>query len=543
MKQLLPISSLVIIVLLGLSFSPLPTNRQEFEISKNLEIFATLYKELHADYVDELDPNKVMRDGIDAMLKNLDPFTNYIPESDIERYRLLREGTFNAVGAEYKKIDDYVTFTELYAGQSADQAGIKIGDQILSIDGKDVKGKSADEVDFFLRGAKGTAVEMVLRRPGQATDLKVKITRDELEQPNVPYSGLVDNDIAYVALSTFSQDAGRNVANALADLRKKNPELKGIILDLRNNGGGLLLEAVNLCNVFIPKGELVVTTKGKLKENSSAYRTNNTAVEAELPLAVLIDKYSASASEIVSGVIQDYDRGVLIGQRSYGKGLVQNTTDVGYNSKLKLTTAKYYIPSGRCIQSVEYKNGEPVDIPEAQRNVFRTRNNREVRDGGGVLPDIKIAHPGSIPVIKTIQDQDLIFRFVTQYQQGKPAPASIDDLNFQDFAAFVQFLQKDQTIFRTEAEKTLETLRNQIKSEGYNLSTLAALEKELTNAQLEQLNQNKALVNTLIEKEIANRYFYVTGKIQLGLLRDQEVKEAIKVLRDPSRYKQILGKQ
>jgi carboxyl-terminal processing protease len=530
------------LALLTVAFNEYPSSRQEFEISKNLEIFANMYKELNSAYVDELDPGKVMRSGIDAMLNNLDPFTNYIAEADIEGYRLLREGTSDNIGFEFKKIGDFVTVTEVFQDLPADKAGIKIGDQIVAVDNKDTKNKSSDEVDYVLRGATGTTVELSLRRPGQTNELKVKLNRQEMEPNNVPYSGLVEGDIAYVSLSTFSQDAGKNIATALRDLRKQNPNIKGIILDLRGNGGGLLLEAVNLCNVFLPKNELVVTTRGKLKEQDRAFRTQSSPVSDDLPLTVLIDKNSASASEIVSGTLQDYDRGILIGQRSYGKGLVQNTVEVGYNSRLKLTTAKYYIPSGRCIQSVEYRNGEPVDIADSRRATFKTRNGRIVLDGGGVAPDLKIEQASSIPVVKALQDQDILFRFVTEYCKGKDKMPEIKDLRFTDFEAFLAFVQKENFVFRTESEKLLEQFKQKSSEEGYNVSaSLSALETALNAAQMDLIRKHKDLISKLIEKDIAGRYYYANGRAQIGLLRDPEVQEAVKVMRDPVRYKSILG--
>lgn len=531
------------LALMTVAFTEYPSNRQDFEISKNLEIFANMYKELNSAYVDELDPGKVMRSGIDAMLNNLDPFTNYIAEADIEGYRLLREGTSDNIGFEFKKIDNFVTVTEIFQGLPADKSGIKIGDQIIAVDNKDIQSKSADELDYVLRGATGTSIELTVRRPGQNSDFKAKINRQEMDLPNVPYSGLVEGDIAYVSLSTFSQDAGKNIGNAVRELRKENPNIKGVILDLRGNGGGLLVEAVNLCNVFIPRNELVVTTRGKLKEQDRSFRTQGIGVEEILPLAVLIDKNSASASEIVSGTLQDYDRGVLIGQRSYGKGLVQNTVEVGYNSRLKLTTAKYYIPSGRCIQSVEYRNGEPVDIADSRRATFKTRNGRVVLDGGGVAPDIKIEQASNIPVVKALQDQDIIFRFVTDYCKGKEKIAEIKDLRFEEFDKFLAFVQKENFIFRTESEKLLEQFKQKAGAEGYELGTaVGSLESALGTAQLDLIKKHKDLISKVIEKEIAGRYYYANGRAQIGLLRDPEVHEAIKVIRDPAQYKSILKK-
>jgi len=531
------------LALMTVAFTEYPSNRQDFEISKNLEIFANMYKELNSGYVDELDPGKVMRSGIDAMLNNLDPFTNYIAEADIEGYRLLREGTSDNIGFEFKKIDNFVTVTEIFQGLPADKSGIKIGDQIIAVDNKDIQSKSADELDYVLRGATGTSIELTVHRPGQNGDFKAKINRQEMDLPNVPYSGLVEGDIAYVSLSTFSQDAGKNIGNAVRELRKENPNIKGVILDLRGNGGGLLVEAVNLCNVFIPKNELVVTTRGKLKEQDRSFRTQAMGVEENLPMAVLIDKNSASASEIVSGTLQDYDRGVLIGQRSYGKGLVQNTVEVGYNSRLKLTTAKYYIPSGRCIQSVEYRNGEPVDIADSRRATFKTRNGRVVLDGGGVAPDIKIEQASNIPVVKALQDQDIIFRFVTEYCKGKEKMPEIKDLRFEEFDKFLAFVQKENFIFRTESEKLLEQFKQKATAEGYEINTaLTSLESALGTAQLNLIKKHQELISKVIEKEIAGRYYYANGRAQIGLLRDPEVHEAIKVIRDPARYKSILKK-
>jgi carboxyl-terminal processing protease len=529
---------------LSLVFTSWTSTRQDFEISKNLEIFSNLYKELNSGYVDELDAGKLMRDGVDAMLNNLDPYTNYIAESDIENYRLNRDATSNNLGFEFKKIDEYPTVVELYQGQTADKGGVKIGDQVIAVDNKELKNKSEDEMAYILRGAAGTQVELTMRRPGQNSDYKVKINRQEFEIPNVPYSGLVGDDVAYISLSTFSSDAGKNIGDAFRNLRRDKPDLKGVIIDLRGNGGGYLHEAVNICNLFIPRNELVVTNRGKVKEKDQAFRTQTPSLDEKIPLAVLIDKFSASASEIVSGTIQDYDRGVLIGQRSFGKGLVQNTAEIGYNNRLKLTTARYYIPSGRCIQGVEYKNGEPVDIPDNRRAVFKTRNGRTVLDGGGVAPDIKMEQANNIPVVKALMEQDIIFRYVTEYCKGKEKMAEIKNLSFSDFDGFLAFVQKENFVFRTASEKLLEQFKQKAMEEGYAIDNdMKNMETALNRAQVELIKKHKDLIVKLIEKEIAGRYYYANGRVQMGLLRDPEVLEAIKVLKDPARYQQILGKK
>ncbi|MFZ1257325.1 MAG: S41 family peptidase, partial [Saprospiraceae bacterium] len=338
---------------------------KNFEIAKNIEIFVNVYKEINANYVDETNPATLMKTGIDAMLHQLDPFTNYITEVQIENYRIAIEGKYNGIGVRAKKIGDYVTITEVYKDYPAFKAGIKVGDQVIAINGLDGKGKESEDLFQIVRGMPKSEVEFTVMRPGIKEKLNLKLIRDEVNIPNVPYSAMVNDEIGYVVLSTFTENAGKNIRDAVKKLKADHSTLKSVILDLRDNGGGLLGEAVEVCNVFIPQGQLVASTRSKLKERDQQYKTQNVPFSAEMPLVVLINSKSASASEIVSGTIQDLDRGVIIGQISYGKGLVQNTKDVGYNAKVKLTIAKYYIPSGRCIQSVKYENGEPVHLPDS----------------------------------------------------------------------------------------------------------------------------------------------------------------------------------
>ena len=311
-----------------------------FELSKNIEIFTNLYKEINTYYVDDLDPSGLMRIGIDGMLESLDPFTNYISESEIEAFRYVTEGRYNGIGAQIETIDEFPTIVQPHENSPATEAGLQAGDQIIEVDGKSAKGKTPDELNAVLKGYPGTELALTIRRPGESKDLSITLVRGEVSVPPVPYFGMVSDDVGYIALSVFSRNAGREVGNALRELKGQNPDLKGVVFDLRGNPGGLLTEAVNISNLFIPKGELVVTTKGKVKDWDRSFKTLNQPIDADIPLVILIDDSSASASEIVSGVVQDLDRGVLMGQRSYGKGLVQNTRDVGYNSRVKLTTAK-----------------------------------------------------------------------------------------------------------------------------------------------------------------------------------------------------------
>ncbi len=544
MKHKFIIGAVVLASGLSLAATLSPVSDKFFEISRNIEIFANVYRELNMNYVDEIDPGKLMRTGIDAMVGSLDPFTNYISEADIESYRLTTEGRYNGIGASSEKIGDYVTITELYQGYAADKAGLKAGDQIIAVDGKDAKGKDPEALNEILRGFPGTSVSLTIRRPGRNDDFKVSLVRAEVDVPNVPYSGLVGDHIGYVNLTTFTQEAGRNVSEAVKKLKAEDPELKGIILDLRGNGGGLLHEAVNVCNTFIGKDMLVATNRGKIKEQDRSFSTFMPATDPDIPLAVLIDKKSASASEIVSGTMQDYDRGVLLGQRSYGKGLVQNFMEVGYNARVKITTAKYYIPSGRCIQSVEYKNGEPVDIPDSRRTKFATRNGRTVLDGGGVTPDIALKQPADDPIVKALVNQHLIFDFVTQYCLKNPSIDSVDRFRFTDFDAFLKYVESREFKYETESEKLLSEFKDKAAKDGYNVSSeIAALEQNIRNAKRSALAGYKETILDLIEREIAGRYYYKTGKIRMTLRNDSEVTEAKKILLDKARYEGVLRKK
>ncbi len=544
MKHKFLIGAVAIAAGLSIAASLSPISDKFFEISRNIEIFANVYRELNMNYVDEIDPGKLMRTGIDAMVGSLDPFTNYISEADIESYRLTTEGRYNGIGASSEKIGDYVTITELYEGFAADKAGLKAGDQIIAVDGRDAKGKDPEALNEILRGFPGTSVSLTIRRPGRSDDFKVSLLRAEVDIPNVPYSGLVGDHIGYVNLSTFTQDAGRNVADAVKKLKADDPQLKGVILDLRGNGGGLLHEAVNVCNTFIGKDMLVATNRGKIKEQDRSFSTFMPATDPDIPLAVLIDKKSASASEIVSGTMQDYDRGVLLGQRSYGKGLVQNIMEVGYNARVKVTTAKYYIPSGRCIQSVEYKNGEPVDIPDSRRTKFTTRNGRTVLDGGGVTPDIALDQPADDPIVKALVNQHIIFDFVTQYCLKNPTVDSVDRFKFTDFDAFLKYVESRDFQYETDSEKLLRDFKDKAAKDGYKLDAeIAAMEQNIRNAKRTALAGYKNTILDLIERDIAGRYYYKTGKIKMTLRNDAEVTEARKILLDKAKYEEILRKK
>ncbi len=528
------------ILFLGAAFTV--NHGNYFEIAKNIEIFTNLYKEINTYYVDEVDPAKLMRTGVDAMMESLDPYTNYISESDIEGFRFIMEGKYNGIGADIRIIGEVPTIVAPYQDAPAMKAGLKAGDQVIAIDGKDTKGKTTDEISAVLKGYPGTEVELTIRRPGDAKDLKISLVRDEVSVSNVPYSGMVSGDVGYIALTTFTREAGQHVGKALQDLKVEQPNLKGVILDLRGNGGGLLAEAVDVSNVFIAKNELVVTTKGKVKDWDRSFKTLNVPVDETVPLVVLIDKGSASASEIVSGVIQDLDRGVLIGQRSYGKGLVQNTRDIGYNAKVKLTTAKYYVPSGRCIQSVEYEDGEPVEVPDDKRTPFKTRGGRKVLDGGGVAPDVLLDHDGGSDILKTLDEKNVIFNYVTQFCLKNPnLDATPETYRFTQWDDFVEFLTKQNYEFDTESERLLKELREHSKKDGYVAEgDLKALEVKIVEAKKADIEKHREAIIDLVEKEVVSRYHYEKGRLKVGLRNDKEIEEAVKLFGDRARYDGLL---
>ncbi len=543
-KLSLRVLALAAVLFFGMATTLKTDHGKFFEISKNIEIFTNLYKEINTSYVDDLDPGQLMRTGIDAMLESLDPYTNYISESEIEGYRYITEGKYNGIGAVFNMVDDYVTVTQLYADSPAAKADLKPGDRVLAVDGKSAAGKKEEEVREILKGYPGTEVLLTIERPGSSKELKINIVRDQVNVENVPYSGFVRDDIGYAALTTFTREAGKNVADALKDLQKQNPNLKGFVFDLRGNGGGLLTEAVNVSNVFIPKGELVVTTKGKVKDWDRSFKTLNKPVDEEIPVVVLINKNSASASEIVSGVLQDYDRAVLLGQGSYGKGLVQNTRDIGYNSKVKMTTAKYYIPSGRCIQSVEYEDGEPVDIADEKRAKFTTRAGRTVLDGGGVRPDVVIDKDGNSEILTTLRDKYVVFNYVTEFTAGKDTLQIPQDFKFSQWNDFVNYLKKNNFDYDTKSEKLLADLKKRAEEDGYLAAAeIDVLENKVIEAKKSDLEKHKKEIIDMIEKEVVGRFYFQRGQVKMSLRNDEEIDAAVNILNDAARYKEILSKQ
>jgi carboxyl-terminal processing protease len=517
---------------------------KHFEIARNIEIFANVYKEINAHYVDETDPSRLMKAGIDAMLQQLDPFTNYISEVQIENYRLVYEGKYNGMGVRAKKMGDYVTITEVYRGYPADVAGIRVGDQILAVNGLDGKGKESEDLFQIMRGMPRSSVVLTIARPGEQGSLQLTLERDEVNIPNVPYAGMVSDSVGYILLTTFTENAGKNVREAFKKLRSANPSLNAMILDLRDNGGGLLGEAVEVCNVFLPQGQLIATTRGKNKEKDQAYHTRQTAEDAQIPLVVLINGKSASASEIVSGTIQDLDRGLVVGQISYGKGLVQNTREVGYNAKVKLTIAKYYIPSGRCIQSVRYENGEPVHLPDSLRVPFKTRNGRRVYDGGGVKPDLELPAANHPEIVQQVLDRDYIFHYATAYCLKYSAPDSVRNFQFAEYPDFRDFLERKRFDDGSLLKQRIADLSTEASKEAPTSPLLPEIDKLKEMAQKRQweaLDRNAGLICDLIEEEIVGRTGYREAIIQKRMDHDPVILEASLLLADRTRYQRLLS--
>ncbi|MBK8498287.1 MAG: S41 family peptidase [Flavobacteriales bacterium] len=508
-----------------------------FEISKNLEIFTELYKELNIYYVDDTQPGKLMKTGIDAMLHSLDPYTQYIPESDMEDYRFMTTGQYGGIGALIKRKGETVVVSEPYENYPAMKAGIWAGDEIMEVDGKRIAGMNTEEVSKLLKGQAGSSVKVVARR-GMAEPVTYTLTREEIKIPDVPYKGIVDetNHVGYIKLNSFTQTAGQEVRTALKELKEKGAT--SMILDLRGNGGGLLREAVNIVNLFVPKNELVVETKGRIAEWDKTYKTLGEALDAEIPLIVLVDGGSASASEIVCGALQDLDRAVIVGERTFGKGLVQQTRDLYYNSKLKVTVAKYYIPSGRCIQKLDYSHrdstGTVAEVKEEAIAEFKTRNGRPVFDGRGVLPDVTVMDPELAKVVGGLYQEDIFFDFATSYRANHAdiGPAADFRLTEEIYASFIEFAKNKEFDYDTESMAALDTLIARTKEERYYehaQAQIEALRKELAPDRAEELVRFRSDIEEVLRNELVSRYHFQTGRAQAAMNTDPYVRKAVEI--------------
>ena len=520
--------------------------QNNFEISKSIDIYNSLLRELNLNYVDEINPAELNEVAIDAMLDGLDPYTVFIPESEIESYRLLTTGEYGGIGALIQYDGEYTRISEPYEGWPAQKVGLQAGDAILSVNGVDTHKKPTDQVSELLKGQPGTEVQLKIKRYGVEKPLEFTLKREKVKIDNVSYATVFDNGIGYVSFSSFTKDAANEMKQHLLDMRKDH-ELKGFIIDLRGNGGGLLNEAVDIVNLFIPKGKPVVATKGKAQHSGNVYVTTNTPVDEQLPLAILVDGGSASASEILAGAVQDYDRGVVIGQRTFGKGLVQNILPLSYNTQMKVTIAKYYIPSGRCIQEIDYSHKK--DTTNVKNDTlgkqFKTMAGRTVYEGHGIMPDVKVEPLKYATATAYLYAKNYIFDYATKFVFEHKSIASakdfmIDDATYNDFMSFVT--EKGFT-YTTESEKKLKELKKMAKEEGYLESIgaqIEALENQLLIDKENDLVKNRKDIEDLLRLEIVSRYYYQVGRIEASLNNDDDLNQAFDILLNKERYETIL---
>lgn len=536
------------VIAILLSFPTITYSQDDFEIDKNLDIYYQVFKQLKLYYVDDIQSGEMTKTAIDAMLKSLDPYTNYIPESEIEDYRFLTTGVYGGVGALIHKRDGKVVISEPYEGFPAHKAGLKAGDVILKIDGKSIEGKTSDNVSTFLKGQSGTEIKLLIKREGLNDHLEVKLKREDIKIKNIPYTGLVHGDVAYIKLTGFTRNAGKEVKDALIKL-KDSIDLKGVIIDLRDNGGGLLNEAVYIVNLFVDKGKEVVSTKGRIVEKNHMYKTMQSAVDTNIPLTILVNDMSASASEIVAGAIQDYDRGVIIGQKSYGKGLVQNVVPLSYNAKMKVTVSKYYIPSGRCIQAIDYSkkdvNGKAIKANDSLATAFKTKNGRTVYDMGGIKPDVIMPEKEYGRITTSLTEKFLIFDFATKYAAKYRGIKEPKDFDITDniYKEFEQFLVEKKFEYTAKSEKTLENLKEiAIKEKYFNAISeeYEKLKKELAAHKTDDIQKFKEEIKLLIKLEIVNRYYFQSGEAEASIKGDKEIIKAVKIINDKNQYESIL---
>ncbi|QEH39787.1 S41 family peptidase [Chitinophaga sp. XS-30] len=542
---------IVLFSLLGLClvFVAFRNSDKYFLIAKNLDIFAAFYRELNTYYVEDLPPEKLMHRGIEAMLEETDPYTDFVPEENLDELRFMATGKYGGVGASIYTDGDWTAITDVYEGSPMAKAGVKPGDIIVSLDGKSAKGMAQEDVSSILKGNPGTVLNMVFRHPLNGQETPRRIVREDINVKPVSFAGVIRNDIGYIKMTQFTENSGLQVQESFEQLKKSNPQLKGVVLDLRGNPGGLLEEAVTLSNIFIDKHQLIVSTKGKVKSWDREYKTMQPAVDLNIPLVVLTSRSSASAAEIVAGAVQDLDRGLVVGQRSYGKGLVQTTRPLPYNAKLKVTTARYYTPSGRCIQAIDYstrnEEGEADYVPDSLRRSFTTAAGRPVKDGGGIEPDAKVESTMLSQVAVTLLRKQYIFDYATRYYYAHPQvkPAAEFSLTEAEFEDFGEFLDGKDYSYKTRSEEALEMFRNTAEREKYfdGLSKeFEALQAKMKHDKKQDLLRNKTEIKQLLEEEIMNRYYPQQGRIEKGLSWDKDVDEAVALLHQPEKYQQLL---
>lgn len=546
MKKRITALCIVAGLLVVLAFSD-PSDRY-FQIARNLDIFATLFREVNALYVDDVNPNTLIRSGIDAMLESLDPYTNYIPEDEVEDFRTMNTGQYGGIGAVTRDIGNRTVVSMIMEGFAAQQGGLKIGDEIVKIDDIPLSQLTREEASQLMKGQVGTPLNLSVKRFGEKDLIDLSFQREKVKVSNVPHYDMVAADVGYIQLSDFTPDASKEVKAALIELKEKGA--KSVILDLRGNPGGLLMEAVNVTNIFIPKGQKVVSTKGKIPENNLSYETLNPAVDAQLPLAILINRGSASASEIVAGTIQDYDRGIILGEKSFGKGLVQVSRQLSYNSQLKVTTAKYYTPTGRCIQVLDYthrrEDGSVGAIPDSLKVEFKTTNGRTVYDGGGIDPDIATSNIELLPLAEALSEQGHIFDYANEYAYHHPnlPDPSTFTLSDSEYQHFVNWMKTRSYSYVSMMETELRKLEKDLTRERYydDVKTqLAQIHNAIQKNRDNELIRYKDQIKMLLEQEIAARYFLERGRVEAGIKYDQGITKAIEILHNTQLYNKILN--
>ncbi len=524
-------------------------NEHSFSVAKNMDVFNSLYRDLDVMYVDTLDADELVKVGIDAMLSSLDPYTEYFPEEDMGELKMMTTGKYGGMGSIIRmRKDSLVVIGEPYANMPAAEVGLKVGDVLKMIDDTDLKGMKVDEVSNMLRGEPGTTFVLTVQRPGEKKERKFSITRRNIKLPSIPWSGMVSDKVGYINLSQFTEDCSVDLRKAFISLKDKGAE--SFIIDLRGNGGGLLSEAVNIVNLFVRKGLTIVETKGKIKAANTTYKTKSEPLDTLTRIAVLVNGTTASASEIVSGSLQDLDRAVVIGARTYGKGLVQSSRELPYNGSLKLTTSKYYIPSGRCIQAIDYKlkrDGKTSKVPDSLTNVFHTIGGREVRDGGGIKPDIEIKHDTMANVVFYLSNDDVLLDWGTKYAQKHAEIAPIEEFEITDadFEELKEMARESGFKYDRLSENRLKDLRKVAEFEGYYEDAkeeFEALEKKLEHNLDREFDRFKKDIKELMAQEIVKRYYYQSGALQEALKADEDLAKAIEVL-GSEEYDKILKKK
>ncbi len=518
-----------------------------FEVIRSLELMDQIYEHLEKYYVDDIKTGSLSKTAIDAMLKELDPYTVYYHESNIEDYKLMTTGQYGGIGALIGKNGDFIVVSEPYEGKPADVSGLKAGDVILSIDGKSMKGKNSSDASTALKGPKGT--ELILEIERNKTEKKtIIIVRDEIKLADVPYSGVLENNTGYIKLNSFTRTASSEVTKSFLKLKEQG--IDNLILDLRGNGGGLLIEAIKIVNLFVEQGQTIVTTKGRLSDENRTYKTLAPPVDTEIPLIILVDGGSASASEIVSGSLQDLDRAVIVGSRSYGKGLVQRTYDLDYGSKMKLTIAKYYTPSGRCVQRLEYYDkidGEiPEEVPDSLITMFKTKNGRDVIDGRGVEPDSSVSLENYSRLTINLVRNNIIFNYATNYYYNHPtiSEAGKFSLSESDYNAFSSFAMKEEFSYSTASEEMLKKLKATAKKEGFFNDAESAyneLMSKVTPSKERDLIKFKSEIVSIIENEIVSRYYFQNGRAIHSFKDDPFMDKAMEIFLNKALYNTILG--